>query len=208
MTCILSSLPKVYNLLITAWNLLPKEQQTLELLKLKLLEEEELLIDQTSTEDDTKAFAAWSANRTCQMTPSDSRRNASGNISSREQQQVHTPRISRSHYPPTRNTVPPYQHTSSTTDQRPILTYERRHKRQQYYDNLKCNTLCYECGEPGHWGKECAINLNVSEKKLSANNLTTPTVASWLPILLHRLQPRLPHIILTPTVPSSYRISS
>jgi len=38
MTQILSSLPKTYNLLITAWNLLPKEQQSLETLKLKLLE--------------------------------------------------------------------------------------------------------------------------------------------------------------------------
>jgi hypothetical protein len=63
MTRILSSLPKIYNPLITAWNLLPKEQQSLELLKLKLLEEEERLTNQTATKDETKAFVVWSANR-------------------------------------------------------------------------------------------------------------------------------------------------
>jgi hypothetical protein len=159
MTRILSSLPKVYNPLITAWNLLPKEQQTLELLKLKLLEEEERLTDQTSMEDNTKAFAAWSANHTRQTTPGNNGRNAPGNISNRGQQQVYTPGISGSHHPPARSMVPPYQHTSSTTDQRPILTYEQRRDRQQYYDNLKRNTLCYKCGEPRHWGKECAKRL-------------------------------------------------
>jgi sugar diacid utilization regulator len=62
MTRFLSSLPKIYKLLIMAWNLLPKEQQSLELLKLRLLEKEERLIDQIATEDETKAFTAWSAN--------------------------------------------------------------------------------------------------------------------------------------------------
>ena len=61
MTRILSSLPKSYNPLVTAWNLLPKDQQQLETLKLKLLEEEERLKDQHKSEEDTKAFAAWSS---------------------------------------------------------------------------------------------------------------------------------------------------
>ena len=60
---ILSSLPKIYNPLIIAWNLLPKEQQIFELFKFKLLEEEEHINDQTSMEEETKAFATWSANR-------------------------------------------------------------------------------------------------------------------------------------------------
>jgi hypothetical protein len=63
MTCILSSPPKSYNPLVTTWNLLPKDQQSLETLKLKLLEEEERLKDQHKNKEDTKAFAAWSTNR-------------------------------------------------------------------------------------------------------------------------------------------------
>jgi hypothetical protein len=64
MTRILSSLSKSYNPLITAWNLLPQVQQFLEILKLKLFEEEDHLNEQNKTEEDTKAFAAWLANRT------------------------------------------------------------------------------------------------------------------------------------------------
>jgi hypothetical protein len=64
MTRILSSLPKTYNPLITAWNLLPKAQQSLETLKLKLLEEEECLNDQNKVKEETKAFTAWSLSRT------------------------------------------------------------------------------------------------------------------------------------------------
>ena len=60
---ILSSLPKSYNPLVTAWNLLPKDQQSLETLKLKLLEEEECLKDQHKIDKDTKAFATWSVNK-------------------------------------------------------------------------------------------------------------------------------------------------
>ena len=89
MTRILSSLPKIYNLLIMAWNLLPKEQQSLELLKLKLLEVEERLIDQTAAEDETKAFTAWSANRSRPHPPGNSGR-VSATIVSPSYQHIHT----------------------------------------------------------------------------------------------------------------------
>jgi hypothetical protein len=43
--------------------MLPQAQQSLELLKQRLLEEEERLKEQEIDEEETKAFAAWSNNR-------------------------------------------------------------------------------------------------------------------------------------------------
>jgi hypothetical protein len=63
MVRILGSLPKVYGHFVTAWNMLPQAQQSLELLKQRLLEEEERLKEQEIDEEETKAFAAWSNNR-------------------------------------------------------------------------------------------------------------------------------------------------
>jgi hypothetical protein len=168
MTRILGSLPKVYNPLITAWNLLPKEQQTLELLKLKLLEEEERLTDQTSMEEETKAFAAWTQNRTRAPSAGTSGRHLPGhnNVINRGphpsgNNTTYIPGSSGSQQLPARSygsgyNSHPHQQNTTTQDTRIPLTYEHRRERQNYYDNLKQTTLCYECGEPGHWGKECA----------------------------------------------------
>jgi hypothetical protein len=165
MTRILSSLPKIYNPLITAWNLLPKEQQTLELLKLKLLKEEERLTDQTSTEEETKAFAAWSANRIQTPSGGSGARYVPGynNVISQGPylfgtNSSYTPGSSGSTQNTIRHSVNSFPHQQTTTIREACnpLTYEQRRERQTYYENLKWNILCYECGELGHWGKECA----------------------------------------------------
>jgi hypothetical protein len=118
MTRILNSLPKVYNPLITAWNLLPKEQQSLELLKLNFLEEEEQLTNQSSTEDDTKAFAAWSATCSRQHTLGTNGRivSNSNNTSNRGQPPPYIVERSGSYSTPARNTTPHYQYPTSTSD--------------------------------------------------------------------------------------------
>jgi len=145
---------------------------------LKLLEEEERLKDQNKIDEDTTAFAAWSANKHRQNQRNqweNSGSSGSGGNGGRNNYTGGRPNLPN--VAPTSGRYPhPTGRAGSTygNSQYSNQTYEQRRERQLYYENLKRNTTCYECGEPGHWGKECAKRYNrlkdENERRQQANH--------------------------------------